>query len=95
MKKLFLFSALFLAVLAGNAQTKVKTDANGNFIAVMAERKKTPDVMTGKYFILPDGEKLPVYQSAKLDSLGNTRFYVIRKAKKSGNEYRQYLTVQK
>ena len=94
MKHLFLFSALFFSVLICAAQTKVKQTSDGNFAKVETIRTKEEPKKTGKYLIVGT-EKLPVYQAAKLDSLGNVRLYVIRTSKKTGKEYRQYLTIEK
>jgi len=75
---------------AANAQTKVKTDAQGNYVTVKKERKEraaTPATPTGKTFTDAKGKVYPVYQSEK----GNL---FITRTSKSGKEYKQYLKVE-
>lgn len=82
---------LFAGVMAAaNAQTKVKTDAQGNYITVKKERKAQeakPATNTGKTFTDATGKVYPVYQSEK----GNL---FITRTSKSGKEYKQYLKVE-
>lgn len=74
-----LFSALSFS------QTKVTTDAAGNYVTVKADTVKKADQLTGRYFTIKSGERFPVYRSA------HGKLYVIRTSKKTGNQYRQYL----
>lgn len=85
--KTILFAALLCLSAVCAAQTKVTTDTNGNFVAVRsASRDSVPDKKTGKYFMVGK-QALPVYISK------HGKLYVIRTSKKTGKQYRQYLTV--
>ena len=84
MKKTILIFALGLITIGANAQTKVKKDENGNFVAI-GKTKETP-TKTNQTFTTKDGEILPIYVSS------NNKFFVIRTSKKTNNQYKQYLT---
>lgn len=82
---------LFLAVLLSCAcwgQTKVKKDLQGNYVNARETGTTTPARGTGNFLILPNGEKLPVFETAK------GKLFVNRTSKKTGKVYRQYLTVE-
>ena len=70
-----------------SAQTKVRTDSTGNYRVVYQKSDSAKGEPTGKYLIVKDGTKYPVYLGA------NGRFYVIRTSKKTGKQYKQYIVV--
>jgi len=82
MKKITLVLSLVFASLFIQAQT-VKKDASGNYVTVT---KSETAKDTGKTFTTAKGEVFKVYESAK------GKLFVIRKSKKTGKEYKQYLT---
>jgi len=82
MKKL-LFLAIMITAMSCKSQTKVNVDANGNYFSPKQEDKKT-----GKIYTDDKGETYDVYANSK------GKLYVIRKSKKTGKEYRQYLKLQ-
>ena len=75
---------LFAAILSLNAQTVQKT-SDGNYIAVVASKMAEKPKDTGKTFTDQQGNKYPVFISAK------GKLFVIRVSKNTGKEYRQYL----
>lgn len=79
---------IILTFATSNAQTKVKTDRDGNFIAVRDTATRSSDnaTPTGKTYTDTKGIKYPVYISAK----GK---YFIRRISKTGNQYNQYLKI--
>lgn len=81
---------LCVSAIVSNAQTSVKTDSTGNYIAVTKTSQKTgsKSVATGKYFTDSKGNKFPVYKS-----VNNKLFYV--RVSKAGNKYNVYLTISK
>lgn len=81
---MFVLLVCAIAVASATAQTKVKENAEGNYVSISDSAKKA-DQFTGKYFINAKGEKFPVYISSK----GN--LYYIKVSEKSGNPYRVYL----
>ena len=87
MKKTIIAVGLILASFLTNAQTKVVRDANGNFTSVRASKSGNNDKKTGKTFTTSRGEVLDVWESER------GKLYVIRTAKESGNQYKQYLKV--
>lgn len=84
MKKLF-FLAVLAATMSCNGQTKVKVDSEGNYISTS---DKKPDVKTGKTYTDDKGVVYDVYLNSK------SKPYVIRKSKKTGKEYKQYLKLE-
>lgn len=66
-----------------SAQTTIKIDSNGNYIQTV-----TPAKPTGKYFFDKDGNKYPIYITAK------SKVYVVRISKNTGKEYKQYLNTE-
>lgn len=87
MKKVILSLGLFLAISSSYSQTKVVKDSSGNFKVAKAPKKASEDKATGQTFTSSKGETYPVYVS------DNGKYYVIRTSK-SGNQYRQYLSVE-
>lgn len=84
MKK-FLTLAIIIASMSSYGQTKVKIDSKGNYISTS---DKKPDVKTGKTFTDEKGVVYDVYLNSK------SKPYVIRKSKKTGKEYKQYLKLE-
>ena len=66
------------------SQTKVKIDPTSN-VLVSTKPAKQPDLPTNQVYVDNDGVKYPVYKNSK------GRLYVVRKSKKTGKEYKQYL----
>jgi hypothetical protein len=84
MKK-FLLLCLIGASLNTTAQTKVKLDANGNYISL--KESKPADKPTGKKYTDDKGITYDVFLNSK------DKAYIIRKSKKTGKEYKQYLQI--
>lgn len=83
MKKLFLIVCLALLGSAVYAQDVVR---NGNTFTQTSKKKAKEAFMTTPYtYVAADGTKYPIYIS------GQGRYFIIRKSKKTGKEYRQYL----
>lgn len=80
----FFFAAILLSI-AGQAQTAVKVDKQGNYIAA-AKKDTASGKPTGKIYTDTKGNKYPVYISP------NGKLYVNR-VSKAGNQYKQYLKV--
>lgn len=83
MKKIILTLAILAASLGAMAQTQVKQNSDGNYTSIT----KAADQETGKTFTTAKGEVFKVYQSAR------GKLYIIRKSKKTGTEYKQYLKI--
>jgi alpha-acetolactate decarboxylase len=59
---------------------------NGNTFTQTSKKKAKEAFMTTPYtYVAADGTKYPIYIS------GNGKYFIIRKSKKTGKEYRQYL----
>lgn len=59
---------------------------NGNTFMQTSKKKAKEAFMTTPYtYVAADGTKYPIYIS------GNGKYFIIRKSKKTGKEYRQYL----
>jgi hypothetical protein len=83
MKKLFLIVCLALLGSVVYAQEVVR---NGNTFTQTSKKKAKEAFMTTPYtYVAADGTKYPIYIS------GNGKYFIIRKSKKTGKEYRQYL----
>lgn len=84
-----LFLCLFTFKL--QAQTKVKTDAQGNYVTATVKGQKSGSKAkeTGKYFVDKDGKKYPVMESK------NGKLFIVRISKKTGNPYNQYILTSK
>jgi hypothetical protein len=87
MKKVIFILGLIIASSVTFAQTKVVRDANGNFTSVRASKSGNNDKKTGQKFTTSKGETFDVWESER------GKLYVIRTAKESGNQYKQYLKV--
>lgn len=75
---------IMAAFVKANAQTSVKLDQSGNYVAVSAGKDSVSYKPTGKTFTTSKGETFPVYISK------NGKLFIIRTSK-SGNQYRTYL----
>ena len=82
-KALILFAAILSLNFGLNAQTVQKTK-DGNYIAVNVSKGAEKPKDTGKTFTDQQGNKYPVFISAK------GKLFVIRTSK-AGNQYKQYL----
>lgn len=59
---------------------------NGNTFMQTSKKKAKEAFITTPYtYVAADGTKYPIYIS------GNGKYFIIRKSKKTGKEYRQYL----
>ena len=82
-KALTLVLFILLSGMPAQAQEVVR---NGNtFEQVSKKKSKEAYKLTQYTYIAADGTKYPIYLS------GNGKYFIIRKSKKTGKEYRQYL----
>jgi hypothetical protein len=87
MKKLITIISISVVLLSNaHAQTKVTKDAQGNYV-ISKRSDTTANKATGKVLIDSEGIKHPVYISSR------GKLYWLRTAKKSGNQYKCYITV--
>jgi hypothetical protein len=86
---LLLAIALFVAFCVSFGCTVVRGQnvvRNGNTFTQTSKKKAKEAFMTTPYtYVAADGTKYPIYIS------GNGKYFIIRKSKKTGKEYRQYL----
>jgi hypothetical protein len=87
MKQLLFISFLLISSIT-HSQTLVKTDNKGNYVAVSTVKVKVADKDTGKTYTDSKGEVYKVYVTS------TNRLYILRKSKKTGKEYKQYLDVK-
>lgn len=87
MRKMGLCLCLFVACMAAGAQTKVKVNAQGDYVSVSTRPASTAKP-TGKHYVTRDGQRLPVWQTS------TGKLFVNRISKKTGKTYRSYLTVE-
>lgn len=85
-KHLFILLALACSYTL-KAQTKVRYDANTG-VLIPAKPAKPADKKVAYDYIDKDSVRHEVYQNSKGKS------YIIRKSKKTGKEYKQYLDIQ-
>lgn len=82
-KLLFILCLILLGGITVKAQEVVR---NGNTFTQTSKKKAKEAFMTTPYtYVASDGTKYPIYIS------GNGKYFIIRKSKKTGKEYRQYL----
>lgn len=82
-KLLFMLCLILLGGITVKAQNVVR---NGNTFTQTSKRKAKEAFMTTPYtYVAADGTKYPIYLS------GHGKYFIIRKSKKTGKEYRQYL----
>ena len=79
-------AVILVLIISATAQTKVTRDQQGNYVSTTTTKVEPKN--TGKTYTDSKGVKYPVYESA------NGKLYIIRTSKKSGNQYKQYLTIQ-
>lgn len=86
---LLLAIALFVAFCVSFGCTMARGQnvvRNGNTFTQTSKKKAKEAFMTTPYtYVAADGTKYPIYIS------GQGRYFIIRKSKKTGKEYRQYL----
>lgn len=78
------FAFLSIAAAAQTATPNVTTDAQGNFVAI-----PTPSVQSkpsGKKYTDTQGKQFEVYIT------GTGKLFVVKTSKKTGKEYKMYLT---
>ena len=85
MKRVLLAIAVSVWALCANSQKVVK-DASGNYVAVKVAKDSASGENTGKTFTTAKGEKFPIMQSKR------GKLYIIRTSK-TGNVYKQYLSI--
>lgn len=86
MKKLLLSVALFVAFIAtSNAQTTVKKDSAGNYVAVKNAIEELKSIETGQTFTDTKGNVYRVLKSV------NGKLYYNKTSLKTGNVYRVYI----
>jgi len=86
---LLVFGLLLLWGLNMNGQTPVKIDSSGNFTSASpVKESKQQSLDTGKLYTDSKGNQYPVYCSA------SGRLFILRTSKKTGNIYKQYLTLK-
>ena len=82
-KLILLLCFILLGGITAHSQEVVR---NGNtFTAVSKKKQKEAFKVTPYTYVASDGTKYPIYIS------GNGKYFIIRKSKKTGKEYRQYL----
>jgi hypothetical protein len=77
------FILIFALMFFGTVAFGQKYQRNGNQFSVNTEKVK--DLNTGYTYKDKQGKVYPIYQNSK----GN--FYIIRKSKKTGKQYKSYL----
>lgn len=84
MKKLIILICFIL--LGGIMYAQKKIVQNGNTFVEVSEKKETERVVLTQYkYVANDWNTYPIYLSK------NGKYFIIRKSKKTGKEYRQYL----
>ena len=82
-KALILVLFVLLGGMPAQSQTVVR---NGNTFTQVSKAKQKEAFKTTPYtYVAADGNKYPIYLS------GHGKYFIIRKSKKTGKEYRQYL----
>jgi hypothetical protein len=86
MKKYILGFLLTVVFNSSYSQVNATVNSSGNYQAVVKAAKADKD--TGKTYTDVKGNVFKVYVTEK------GKLYIIRKSKKTGKEYKQYLTVK-
>lgn len=82
-KALVLVLFILLGGMTAQSQTVVR---NGNTFTQVSKAKQKEAFKTTPYtYVAADGTKYPIYLS------GHGKYFIIRKSKKTGKEWRQYL----
>ncbi len=87
MKKIFVLMLILFSARAF-CQTQVTTNASGNYVSTSKPKASAEGKDTGKTYTDSKGEVYKVYVNS------NGKLYIIRKSKKTGKEYKQYLSVK-
>lgn len=93
MKKIILIASLFLCSFSFAVNAQIKATASGNVLTevvtpvTLESLIKTAEI-TSYTFKTSSGDELPVYKSI------NGKLFVCRMSKKSGNYYKQYITIE-
>jgi len=87
MKKVIVIVGLILASTLTFGQTKLVKNAEGNYVTEKAVKKASADKLLGKNMFTANGDSYPIYVTER------GKYYVIRTAKTSGKEYKQYITI--
>ena len=87
MKKVAIIALMLISGLAYGQEAKYTIKGNEIVKVEQPAKTKKGDVKTELTHLIK-GETFPVYQGAK------GSYYIIRKSKKTGKEYRQYLDVK-
>jgi hypothetical protein len=92
-RSLLLYSLLMIILCLiwaqnSEAQTIVKPNEKGIYTAVKDTTKKQTAVKTGKVYETANEEFYDIYKGA------SGAYFIIRISKKTGNPYRQYITLQ-
>ena len=88
---LYLLCSVTFLILSGatcSAQTIVKPNEKGIYTAVKDTIKKQTAVKTSKVYETANEEFYDIYKGA------SGAYFIIRISKKTGNPYRQYITLQ-
>lgn len=82
-KLLFILCLILLGGITVKAQNVIR---NGNTFTEVSKKKQKEALKPTPYtYVASDGTKYPIYISDK------GKYFIIRKSKKTGREYRQYL----
>jgi len=85
MKALFTILFLFIAV-SSQAQQLAKINSKGHY-SINSDSSAVKAVNTGKTFEDKKGVLYPIFKS------GKGKYFIIRTSAKTGNTYKQYLTI--
>ena len=88
MKKVIVIVGLILASTLTFGQTKLVQDTNGNYVTQKATKKASEDRLLGKNMLTANGDSYPIYVTER------GKYYVVRTAKTSGKEYKQYIQIE-
>jgi len=86
MKTLFTILFLFIAV-SSQAQQLAKINSKGHYSISSDSSQTVKAVNTGKTFEDKKGVVYPIFKS------GKGKFFIVRTSAKTGNTYKQYLTI--
>ena len=88
MKRVIFLALVVLLSTSAFCQTQVTTNASGNYVSVSKPRASAEGKDTGKTYTDSKGLVYKVYVNS------NGKLYIMRKSKKTGKEYKQYLSVK-
>lgn len=87
MKKLLMFLILAVAMSAANGQTKAKQTKDGNYVAIDTSTGGEL-IAAGKTFTDGKGQTFPLYKTK------TGKFFYLKTSKKTGKQYRSYITIE-